>query len=70
MSKNNDNNKKVGYKKPPKKTQFKKGESANPKGRPKKQNNPSFLKICNNILNDTIDITESGIKKELLKKKL
>lgn len=26
----------IGYKKPPKKTQFKKGKSGNPKGRPKK----------------------------------
>ena len=33
MSKNNY---KVGYKKPPKSTQFKKGVSGNPKGRPKK----------------------------------
>lgn len=30
------NNDKVGYKKPPKKNQFKKGKSGNPKGRPKK----------------------------------
>ena len=29
---------KVGYKRPPKRTRFKKGQSGNPKGRPKKQN--------------------------------
>ena len=60
--------KNVGYKKPPSKTQFKKGTSGNPKGRPKKQNSPSFLKICNNILNDTIDITEGGVNKRVTKK--
>lgn len=45
MSKDDDDKKdddkakgyKVGYKKPPKKTQFKKGKSGNPKGRPKKK---------------------------------
>ena len=29
----------VGYKKPPKNTQFKPGQSGNPKGRPKKPTN-------------------------------
>ena len=38
MSKDHENNQdKVGYKKPPKNTQFKKGQSGNPKGRPSKQ---------------------------------
>jgi len=36
--KKSNKDKKVGYKKPPKKTQFKKGKSGNPKGRPKKSN--------------------------------
>lgn len=33
----------VGYGKPPKKNQFKKGQSGNPKGRPKKTRNLSTL---------------------------
>src|ERR1700748_300131 len=33
---------KVGYKKPPKGTRFKKGKSGNPKGRPKKQPSDDF----------------------------
>lgn len=35
MSNNNNDGHKVGYGKPPKKTQFKRGQSGNPKGRPK-----------------------------------
>ena len=38
MSKNADPNYEVGYAKPPKQTQFKKGQSGNPKGRP-----PGFI---------------------------
>ncbi len=34
-----ENNDEVGYGKPPKETQFKKGESGNPKGRPKSAKN-------------------------------
>lgn len=36
MTHNTHDDYEVGYKKPPKATQFKKGESGNPKGRPKK----------------------------------
>lgn len=43
-------NQKVGYGKPPKKTQFKPGQSGNPKGRPKK---PNDIKTNVNELLDT-----------------
>jgi len=48
----------VGYKKPPKNTQFKKGESGNVKGRPKKTNN--FSEVLQDILNEEITITMNG----------
>ena len=49
---------KVGYRKPPKDTQFKKGRSGNPKGRPKGRKN--MRTIVKSILDRTITITENG----------
>jgi hypothetical protein len=48
----------VGYGKPPKKTQFKPGQSGNPKGRPKGAKNEST--ILKNILNRKLEIREAG----------
>jgi len=48
----------VGYGKPPKHTRFKKGQSGNPKGRPKGEKN--FATIIDDVLGATIVITENG----------
>ena len=53
----------VGYGKPPKATQFKKGKSGNPKGRPKGSNNLST--DVKAILKSSVAINESGKRKKV-----
>lgn len=48
----------VGHGKPPKGTRFKKGQSGNPKGRPKGSQNLST--ILQQILKERVKITENG----------
>ena len=48
----------VGYMKPPKATQFKKGESGNPKGRPKGCVNVATL--AQQVLSERVTVTEKG----------
>ena len=55
----------VGYKKPPKHTQFKKGQSGNPKGRPKGLKN--LATELQDELNAKVEITEDGKKKTVSK---
>lgn len=48
----------VGYGKPPKKTQFKKGQSGNPSGRPKGSTNPDDL--IRKLLFKPVTVTQNG----------
>lgn len=66
----------VGYRKPPKKNQFKKGQSGNPKGRPKKSRSRASLmeeelnrQITVKEGNKTITMTKSeAVVKQLVNK--
>lgn len=51
----------IGYRRPPTKTQFKKGDSGNPKGRPKGSKN--VRTVLEQELAKPITITENGRKK-------
>ena len=53
----------IGYRRPPPKSRFTKGQSGNPKGRPKGSNN--FLKVLEKELSQPIVVTENGKKKKV-----
>jgi hypothetical protein len=55
----------VGFGKPPKGTQFRKGESSNPKGRPKGK--PNLATIINRTLQAKVTINENGRRREVTK---
>jgi hypothetical protein len=55
----------VGYGRPPKHTQFAKGKSGNPKGRPKGSKN--FSTLLHDELNVKIPITENGKRRKITK---
>jgi|HubBroStandDraft_5_1064220.scaffolds.fasta_scaffold664984_1 hypothetical protein len=55
----------VGFGKPPKRTQFRKGLSGNPKGRP--VGSGDLATVMNEALNERIAITENGRRKSASK---
>ena len=59
---------KVGYKKPPLHTRFRKGQSGNPRGRPRGSKNLSTLLI--DALNEPVVVTEDGRKRKISKREL
>ena len=58
----------VGYRKPPRHTQFKKGQSGNPRGRPKGSKN--FDSMVAHELSEEMDIRENGRLKRMSKLRL
>jgi hypothetical protein len=56
----------VGYRKPPRHTRFKKGQSGNPKGRPAGAKNLSTL--LNEALNECVIVTENGGHRKITKR--
>ena len=59
-------NDKVGYGQPPKDSQYKPGQSGNPKGRPKKSK--ELNKLFRNELDKTIVVKEDGRDKRITKR--
>jgi len=53
----------VGYRRPPRHTQFKAGNSGNPKGRPK--GSRSIGSVLQEILRQTVSVTEGGKTRRL-----
>ena len=64
---NKDSKYKVGYGCPPKEHQFKPGQSGNPKGRPKKNNN--FAEDVLEEMSEMITVQENGKLKKITKKR-
>ena len=58
----------VGYARPPARTQFKKGRSGNPRGRPKA--NRGIDALLDEILSETLTVNENGRRTKVNKLKL
>jgi hypothetical protein len=56
----------VGYRKPPRHTRFKKGQSGNPRGRPSGSKNLSTLVI--EALNELVVVAENGGRRKITKR--
>ena len=59
----------VGYGKPPKSTQFQKGQSGNPRGRPfKAQQDKALYEILGEVLNEPLPVYKNGEESVITKK--
>ena len=59
---------KVGYKKPPLHSRFQKGQSGNPRGRPRGLKN--FSTLLTDALNEPVVVTEDGRRRKISKREL
>ena len=57
----------VGYRKPPRHTRFKKGQSGNPRGRPSGSKNLSTL--LSEVLNELVVVAESSGRRKITKRR-
>ncbi len=63
----NENDYEIGYGKPPKDSQFKKGQSGNPKGRPAGVRN--FKTELNEVINSKVTVNRDGKKQSISAKR-
>jgi len=56
----NDDKYPVGYKRPPKSSRWKKGQSGNPKGRPKGSGQRQIGKLMRKVANEKVEVTVFG----------
>jgi hypothetical protein len=54
----------IGYKKPPKHTQFKKGVCPNPRGRGKRSEPIEFGEIIKKVLHEKIEFCKKGVRRK------
>jgi hypothetical protein len=59
-SNSNNNDYKVGYKKPPKKTQFRKGQSGNPRGSKKTREIDDIRIVIEDVLAELVKVRQGG----------